>query len=199
MLLHLLADRPDTERAKTSAGTIFHSSRRLASMIRDLAETVSLEAGHWRLDLSPVDVTSLITELLERGTPPEDKRRLVLEMPAESPRVMGDGSRLERAVANLVSNALKYSPADEPVTVRVEPRDSEVEVSVVDRGIGIPPEETDAVFERFYRARAGKRSDGLGLGLYITRLIVEAHNGRTMVRSELGKGSTFSFTLPRLE
>jgi signal transduction histidine kinase len=199
MLQHHFADRPEKDRERSSAWTIFHSAKRLASMIRDLADTVSLEAGRWRLDLSPVEVNVLIMDLLERGSTLEDRHRLVVEMPETSPRVMADGRRLERALANLVSNALKYSPSEQPVTVKVVPRDSEVEVAVVDRGVGIPPDETEVVFERFYRARTDRRTDGLGLGLYITRLIVEAHNGRTRVESELGKGSTFSFTLPLLE
>jgi two-component system phosphate regulon sensor histidine kinase PhoR len=109
---------------------------------------------------------------------------------------MADPSRLERILTNLISNALKYSPPEAEVVVRAERVDSCLQVSVVDRGIGIAPEDLPHLFERFYRTRGSRKAEGLGLGLYITRMLVEAHGGRIWAESELGKGSTFSFTLP---
>ncbi len=82
------------------------------------------------------------------------------------------------------------------MVVRIDRQDGEVVISVRDRGVGIPPEELPRIFDRYYRAKTKARAEGLGLGLYITRLIVEAHGGRIWVESEVGKGSTFSFTLP---
>jgi NtrC-family two-component system sensor histidine kinase KinB len=109
-----------------------------------------------------------------------------------------DGERIERVLTNLITNALKYSPADTPVVVRAEQREDETVISVVDQGDGIPPEELSRLFQRFTRGRAGPKMDigGLGLGLYIARLIVEAHGGRMWVESAVGDGSTFSFALP---
>lgn len=95
-----------------------------------------------------------------------------------------------------VSNALKYSPPDTPVVIRVARSDGEALVSVTDQGVGIPPEEMPRLFQRFYRVAGGRRGEGLGLGLYMSRLIVDAHGGRIWAESEPGKGSTFSFTLP---
>ena len=114
------------------------------------------------------------------------------------PVVTPTEARVERILTNLITNALKYSPASTPVVVRVGMRDAEMIVSVVDQGEGIPPEELSRLFQRFTRGRAGPKEDvaGLGLGLYIARLIVEAHGGRVWAESEVGNGSTFSFALP---
>ncbi|HSO36758.1 MAG TPA: sensor histidine kinase, partial [Labilithrix sp.] len=100
-------------------------------------------------------------------------------------------------VSNLLTNALKYSADDAPVLVRIVRAGSSVQLSVVDHGIGIAAESLEMLFDRYYRASAGKaRAEGLGLGLYIARLIVEAHGGRIDVVSQLGSGSTFRVTLP---
>jgi signal transduction histidine kinase len=112
--------------------------------------------------------------------------------------VSADPERIERVLMNLITNALKYSPPKKPVVVGVEQAHNEAVVSVVDQGDGIPPEELPRLFHRFTRGRAGPKADvsGLGLGLYIARLMVEAHGGRIRAESEVGKGSTFWFSLP---
>jgi signal transduction histidine kinase len=108
-----------------------------------------------------------------------------------------DIERFERATINLITNALKYSPPESTVVVRVSRSNEEALVSVHDQGWGIPADELPYVFDRFYRAKTGKKvGEGLGLGLYIARLIAEAHGGRIWVESEVGKGSTFVFSLP---
>jgi signal transduction histidine kinase len=103
---------------------------------------------------------------------------------------------LERILLNLLSNAMKYSPPESPIRLQARRTDGEVLVSVVDQGIGIAPEDQPRLFERFCRPKGVRRADSVGLGLYITRMLVEAHGGRIRVESELGKGSTPSFTLP---
>jgi signal transduction histidine kinase len=112
------------------------------------------------------------------------------------PPVLADPARVERVVVNLLSNALKFSPPDAPVIVRLAQTDGRALVSVIDRGVGIPKEQQEHLFERYYRTETGQKREGLGWGLYITRLIVEAHGGQVCVESEPGKGSTFYFTLP---
>ena len=125
-------------------------------------------------------------------------RRIALETDGSSSYVvLADAPLLERVVANLLTNALKYSAEDAPVTARLARKESAVELDVIDHGIGIAPESVKMLFDRYYRTTEGEaRAKGLGLGLYIARLIVEAHGGRIDVSSELGKGSTFRLILP---
>lgn len=165
-------------------------------MIQDLVDTARLEAGHLELKKQPTSLEHFMYGLLERATGAVDAQRIRMEVPAGLSPVLADPNRLERIVMNLLSNALKYSPAESTVLVTAESRDGEATVSIADQGEGIAPEDLPHIFERFYRARSAREAQGAGLGLYITKMLVEAHGGRIWVRSELGKGSTFYFTLP---
>lgn len=175
--------------------SILKSAWRMNSMIKDLAESTGLESGKWTMQKTPTDLGQLVAGVCEMVVSPEDRPRLRLEQADGLPTVEVDQERLGRAVANLVTNALKYSPRESPVTMSLESSEGRVQFSVIDLGKGIPPEEHALIFERFYRAVSRKKAEGLGLGLYITRLIVDAHGGKVWVKSELGKGSTFGFTL----
>ena len=184
------------EREAASAEAILKGAKRMNSMIQDLVESSRLEAGRMEMRKRPTDLLELVSDLAGRVGTLEDRARLRVESMGPLPPVSLDPDRIERALVNLITNALKFSPPDRPVVIRVERRADEAVVSVIDQGVGIAPEELPHIFERFYRARAGRRAEGLGLGLYITRLIVEAHGGRIWVESKPGKGSTFSFALP---
>ena len=179
-----------------SAELLLRSARRMNAMIQDLVDSARLEAGRLELRKEPLDLAELVSDLAERVGTPEDRTRLRVEAPQRVPPVLADPFQIERALANLITNALKYSPLEQPVSLRVAQRDGRVVVSVVDRGAGIPLEDLPRVFERFYRGQGRRKAEGLGLGLYISRLIVEAHGGRSWVESEVGKGCTFSFSLP---
>jgi len=122
--------------------------------------------------------------------------RVQVEIPPDLPPVSADAARLERIFTNLLSNALKYSDPGTPVQVCVQPMSGEVSIAVKDQGQGIAPKDMPHLFEKFYRAGSSRKAEGIGLGLYVTKLMVEAHGGRIRVESEVGKGSTFSFTLP---
>lgn len=124
--------------------------------------------------------------------------RLKLEVPADLPPVWADPERLERVLLNLLHNAYKFSPADGTVTVRARQGQGEVEIAVIDAGRGIDPADQPHIFDRFYRPAGQRRSDSVGLGLYITRMLVEAHGGSIRVESTPGKGASFIFTLPCL-
>lgn len=195
LLQHLLG-RQGLRREAASAEAILKSADRMNWMIRSLVESTRLESGRLELRGEPTEVTPFLAELLGRVGSPADQARITLEAPDWVPLVLIDPEWLERAVTNLVTNALKYSPPESPVVVRVERRDAEVVISVADRGAGIPAEELPHLFEKFRRVRATGQADGLGLGLYIARMVVEAHGGRIWAESQAGKGSTFSLALP---
>jgi signal transduction histidine kinase len=176
--------------------TILRCADRMNGMIQDLVESTRLEAGTLQMCLEPTDLRALLEESVERVGTREDRRRVVLDLPASLPRVRADAEHLERLIANLLTNALKYSSPPGPIVVRAAAAEREVIVSVVDRGVGIPPDEVPHVFAKYFRARTGQGQRGLGLGLYIARLIAEAHDGRIWVESSVGEGSTFRFSLP---
>ncbi len=194
---HLLRRHPDDAgRVEARASAILKSCERMSEMIQDLVEATLLEAGRLRVAPEPVELAAVVPELLERfrGALEIDRVRLVAE--PDVPRALADPQRLERVVVNLLTNALKYSPAQGEITVEVARDPEGVALVVTDRGIGIAPEDVPHVFERFFRARGARRPEGLGLGLYITRLLVQAHGGRIDVSSQLGQGSTFRVVLP---
>ena len=176
--------------------SVLRSAWRMNAMIADLAESTTLESGKWSMQKSPTDLGRLVSAVCETIVAQGERSRLRLEQAEGLPLVEVDQDRLGRAVANLVTNALKYSPKESPVTISLERYESGVRFSVADQGKGIPPDQHELIFERFYRAVSRQKAEGLGLGLYITRLIVEAHGGQAWVRSEVGRGSTFGFTLP---
>jgi len=195
MLQRRLADKGQ-EREARMAGLVLTSARRLDSMIQELVESTRLESGILELHKELADPCGLLREVVQGVGTPEDRGRIQLECAEGLPELLVDRERMERAVVNLITNALKYSPPTSPVVVKAERTDGEVQISVSDRGVGIAPEELPHIFDRFYRAAAGRKGQGLGLGLYITRLMVEAHGGRVGVESRLGEGSTFRITLP---
>jgi signal transduction histidine kinase len=125
-----------------------------------------------------------------------DIDRIQIEVRDDLPAVLADINRSERILVNLLSNALKYSPAGTPVLVKAEPENGLVRIAVADQGDGISPEDQPYIFDRFYRSATAKKAEGLGLGLYICKALVENQGGRIWVESEVGKGSKFYFTLP---
>ena len=195
-LLQKALSKKGLQRDASGAETITRNAQRMNSMIEDLVDSVRLEAGVFELRRKRTELCQLLSELPDRMATAEDRSRLLLECPEGLPSITVDRGRLERAIVNLVSNGLKYSPRDRPVLVKAEQRGREIAISVVDQGAGIAPEDCKHLFERFYRTAAGKKAGGLGLGLFITRQIVEAHGGYLRVESEVGKGSTFSIVLP---
>ena len=112
------------------------------------------------------------------------------------PLALADAGALERILVNLLTNALKYSPPGAPVELELASHGDRISVTVRDRGAGIPPDEQARIFERFYRSRAATRKEGLGLGLYITRLLAERMGGGISLESAPGRGSAFTVTLP---
>lgn len=193
---HLLRRHPDdvakvTERAQAIA----RSCDRMAAMIRDLLDATLLEAGQLRMAPRRVELPAFVSDAIERlrGALPVERVSVQAGAPVA---VAADPERLERILVNLLSNALKYSPPQAAVVVVVAPAEGGATLTVVDRGVGIAPEDLPHIFERFFRARGARRPEGLGLGLYITRLLVYAHGGRIEVESYLGTGTAFRVFLP---
>lgn len=193
----LLPPEEGQEALQTSLEAARVSARRLGEMTDDLLDSARLEVGHLELHRVALDLGLLLPEWLERQAPLQDMSRVSARV-APGVVVWADPARLERVLGNLVGNALKYGAPGTPVAITVERAEREAVVSVADQGPGIPPSEASRLFERFYRV-AGGHGEGLGLGLYIARLLVEAHGGRIWVESEVGRGSTFRFTLPLAE
>jgi signal transduction histidine kinase len=193
----LIQRHPDqASLARRNADNIVENGRRLNAMIQDLIDSARLEAGELKLNREPVELPALVTDLRERVASPEDLPRIRVEVSGSLPPVCADPQRLERILTNLITNALKYSSPDTEVTVTVAREDGAVVTSVTDRGPGIAPDDLPRLFQRYYRTDSAREREGLGLGLYITKGLVEAHGGRIAVESEVGAGSTFSFTLP---
>ena len=194
----MLQRRPDDPATVVRrAESVRTSAQRMAAMIEDLVDLVRLEAGLVKLTLRPVPLAPFAAELRDRLRGTLAVERLRLEVPEALPAACADPPRLERILVNLVSNALKYSPPESEITLAGAEVDGQVQLTVADHGPGIAADELERVFERFYRSPSATRREGLGLGLYVTRLLVEAHGGRIRVESEIGRGAAFHVLLPR--
>jgi signal transduction histidine kinase len=195
-LLHEGPWDEDTQREFLEA--VLTSAQRLSALVDNLLDAASLEAGVLRLQPEPIRVERIAERVLAQRRLLAGNCTLELETRAGLPLVVADGVRVEQVLANLVDNAIKYSPNGGVVHIRLaRTADGDLAVSVSDQGVGIPPEQLPHLFERFYRVTSSGRSvKGVGLGLYICRSLIEAHGGRIWVESQPGVGSTFVFTLP---
>lgn len=176
------------------------NGERLLALVEELLLIAQYRTGHLRPALGLVDMSALVEEALAAARPAADAGGLRVECEmAAVPLVEADAGRIRQLLDNLVSNAVKFTPRGGTVWVRLEPRDDGVRVSVTDTGPGIPPEEQERLFDRFYRASgaSGEGVPGTGLGLAIARAIAEAHGGAISLRSREGAGSTFQVDLPR--
>jgi len=176
--------------------SILTGAQRMNVMIQDLVDSARSESGQLQLNRRPIDLPAFAQTLKREQAMLMDTSRIGIQDAPGLPAVSADPDRLARILTNLWSNALKYSEPGTPVIVSFEQRGREVITLVTDRGRGIPPEDLPKLFQRYFKSEAGKAREGLGLGLYVARILVEAHGGRIWVESEIGKGSTFSFSLP---
>lgn len=185
------------DRVTRGAEAIATGARRMNTMIEDLVDVARLESGRLELTKRAVDLPTFVADLKQRMAATFPAERIQIETPTQGlPAVAADPDRLERILLNLLTNALKYSGPEAPVTVSFQQIDGQIETTVTDLGFGISPDDLPHLFERFYRAKGLRRAEGLGLGLYITRMLVEAHGGQVWAESQLGTGSKFHFTLP---
>ena len=187
------------ERVSETLDVVQRQVRKLTTLVDNLLDVSRITAGRLRLEVEELDLASVAADILFRFAPSASQLQCDLELHAPVP-VMGrwDRLRLEQVVTNLLSNALKYG-AGHPVCVRVEADGRLARLTVSDCGIGISAEDLPRIFERFERAVSDRHYGGLGLGLYITRQIVEAFGGTVRATSEPGQGSLFVLELPRGE
>src|SRR5262245_46155737 len=190
--LHQDSFIPDLEKINAAA-------KHQLSLINDILDLSKIEAGRMELELAdfhlPTAIDNALTLVRERAT----RCGITLQATID-PRlgdVGGDERKIKQVVLNLLSNAIKFTPEGGRIDVRAVPVDGSVEVSVSDTGVGIAPEDQDAVFEEFRQVgKADKKVEGTGLGLALARKFVELHGGKIWVKSQVGAGSTFTFTIP---
>ncbi|MGH2788101.1 MAG: GAF domain-containing protein [Actinomycetota bacterium] len=197
-IAHLLLWRkerlPEADRDQL-LDTLERESRRLTRMVSEFLDLEAIDRGRIQLQLELVNLVELAAEaMVDSGYSP----RVDLITGLEEAKVSADRDRVKQVILNLISNAAKFSDETAPIILSVEPSGDEVKVSVKDRGPGIPAEQMDKLFERFSRLTTTVgRAPGSGIGLYVSRMIVEMHAGRIWAESPTGAGATFSFTLPR--
>jgi|GEM_PF-3473426 signal transduction histidine kinase len=182
--------------SRSGLEAIRHGSEMMEAMIEDLVDAARYDGGQLVITVERVNLAPILTRLINSTVRYAGKERILCDLPPDLPPIAADPSRLERILLNLLTNALKYSSAEEGVTVGARVEGRKIVVTISDQGPGIAAEEIPFLFERYFRAHSSQGHAGVGLGLYITRVLVEAHGGRIWVASEPGKGSTFYFTLP---
>ena len=196
MLIH---EAPDGmgQRVIQRAGSIQRSTTRMTRLIGDLLDVVSIEAGRLGLFVEKLDASRLLAETLDEFQPIASARAIAITMNMAGDALLAkfDHDRILQVLANLVGNAIKFTEREGRIDIAVERHAEEVLFSVRDTGPGIAHDDLVAIFDRFWQAPTTTRR-GLGLGLYISKCIVESHGGRIWVESELGRGSVFRFTLP---
>ena len=194
----LLGGGFDDDTTKEMAGEIHAKAEQMERMVEDLLDLSRVESGRLKLDFEPVSVGALVRSTARDFANASPKHHIASVIAGELPLVDGDPLRLRQVLSNLVTNAIKYSPNGGAVTLRAEIAVDDIVVSIIDEGAGIPSDRMSRLFEVFYRVDndVTRRAKGAGLGLALCKHMVEAHGGRIWVESEVGKGSTFSFSLP---
>lgn len=194
-----LTGEADLAAYREMAGAVIEESDRLVEMINTMLEIAQAESGVAKFTISPVDVRKIIQGARELFlSVAEDKGvRLEAELPSEPLSVLGDLPRLQRVMANLLDNAIKYTAAGGRVSLAARANGSRVIIEVTDTGAGIPPAEIPRIFDRFYRGDKSRSAPGSGLGLSLALAVVRAQGGDITVSSEPGRGSTFAVSLPR--
>jgi signal transduction histidine kinase len=178
---------------------IHASGQHLLSLINDILDLSKIEAGRMELELTRFDLPQAIDNALTLVRERAGRRGIALQQAVDEGlgQVTGDERKIKQVLLNLLSNALKFTPEGGRIDVGARLTDGMAEISVTDTGVGIAAEHHDAVFEEFRQVgEAEKKAEGTGLGLALCRKFVELHGGRIWVKSQIGLGSTFSFTLP---
>lgn len=197
----LLASADDSETVRRFAEKVLIEANRLGDMVAELIELSRLQGAERLPNMTDVDVDTIVSEAISRHKVAADNADIEVRTDAPSNlRVLGDQTLLVTALANLVSNAIAYSPRGSLVSISRRRRGANIEIAVTDRGIGIAPEDQERVFERFFRGdkARSRATGGSGLGLAIVKHVAANHDGTIRVWSKPGTGSTFTLALPAL-
>jgi len=169
-------------------------SARLSAMMTEAIQMARIEAGHVDLDLHTHTVEDLVYSALEKEAAGS---QVEISLPQDLPPISADAGLIRLVIRQIAGNALKYSQPGTPITVSARAGENAVEISITDRGPGIPGDEQRRIFEKYYRGKQGRgHPTGMGMGLPIAQQVVEAHAGKLWVESRAGEGASFSFTLP---
>lgn len=196
--MHYATHLEDT--AKELLTRLIVSTTNLANLIDNLLSVSRIERNSMIIDTKPIDLPIILTDIFESFRQQSQTRHqnFTLSMPEQLPKVMADPFRIGQVFINLIGNAITYTPEGGTITVMVQPKEGFLEIAIQDSGEGIPPEALPRLFTKFFRVSGSleQGSKGTGLGLYITKSIVEMHKGKIWAESTINKGSLFTFTLP---
>jgi len=188
----------EPEAAREALADCVEESERVSNMLNTLMDITEAEAGMMRLRREPVDLGQLAREVVElyEYVAEEKKIKVVTDLPAPC-QTSVDRTRMRQVFANLLDNAIKYTPEGGAVTIAVREESGQTTAKFCDNGMGIPADEQDKIWARLYRGDKSRSQRGLGLGLSLVKAVVEAHGGRVLVSSVVGKGSEFTVSLPK--
>ena len=188
----------DSEIVQDSLEVIEDEADRLTELIENLLDASRLQAGEFSLNLAEIRMDKLAQEMAERFQTQTEHHRITVQFPDEFPVIVGDENRLEQVFYNLLSNAVKYSPDGGEISISGQIRSEQIIICIQDRGLGISQEDVPHIFDRFFRAdEAAKNTQGAGLGLYLSRAIIEAHNGRIWIEPRPETGTRVCFSIER--
>lgn len=192
-----------TEKAKKFLTIMNGSNKRLSRFIDDLLDMAKIERGKMEVKKEPLEILPIVSEIAQLMKPQSDEKNIemTMDIPDNLPLVLIDGDRTRQIITNLLSNSIKFTPEKGKISVKIQDEKEHLQVSINDTGVGIPPDKISKIFDKFEQVKEIreriKGPKGTGLGLAIVKSLVEAQGGRIWVESEVGKGSTFYFTLPK--
>ena len=179
---------------------ISKASEHLNQLVDDLLEVSRSESGTIKIEVGPFDIIPLVKSVVKELSLDIDKKNIKVKVRVSKPLPLakGDGEKVKEVITNLLSNAIKYNKEGGNVDIQVFPQDSHLIIEIRDTGFGIPKQQQDEIFKKFFRVRAKETREvlGTGLGLFITRMLVEKMGGQVMFTSREGEGTTFAFSLP---
>ncbi|KYK27698.1 hypothetical protein AYK20_07940 [Thermoplasmatales archaeon SG8-52-1] len=197
----IISDKDTSEKVRNWAQVSLRNSERLLKLVNDILDVSRLDTDTMRFEMEKIDTVKILDEIAEDMRPTIECKNLKLEtkIPRDLPKIMGDRNRLPQVLKNLFVNAIKFTD-NGSITLEAEKKENYILISIKDTGIGIPKDELKKIFNKFYQAYTSddRKNEGTGLGLFISKEIIQRHNGQIWAESEIGKGSNFFIKIPYL-